>query len=333
MMGDREDPRVVRYDTAMGLSTVFRSLPKGPRPKLDLRYEPKSGGMALKFTASDALGIPEQTLLLALLEIAQLSYNACPESALLDENCPNEIGQQLWANLLGGRSVSDRQTLCFSTSWLELAAHCGLSKGGTVQAMLQLQLQRLCQTTVWEYEESSSTPKCQSFLVGWVKGKSRSIHLVLNFRLSAAIFGERYASISMVERLALSTDVARAVHAFLSSTLRLGVPLSIGLSTLAGRLWPDRGPKLVRGTDRRQKKSIRDALHEISTLSGWTISAGATEVLSITRKTGGARDMTTRHFASRRSTYREQSATKFFNVDADFGTFDASGLFSTREEK
>lgn len=332
MMVDRVDPRVVRYDTAMGLSTVFRSLPKGPRPKLDLRYEPKSGGMALKFTASDALGIPEQTLLLALLEIAQLSYNADPESALLDGNCPNEIGQQLWANLLGGRSSSDRQTLRFTTSWLELAIHCGLSKGGTVQAMLQMQLQRLCQTTVWEYEESASTPKCQSFLVGWVKGNSRSIHLVLNFRLSAAIFGERYASISMMERLALSTDVARAVHAFLSSTLRLGVPLNIGLGTLSGRLWPDRLPELVGGTDRRQKKSIRDALHEISRLSGWTVSAGASEIFSITRRTGTVRNMTTRHFASRRSAYREQSAPEFFKVDADFGTSDASGLFSTREE-
>ena len=333
MMADRDDPRVIRYDTAMGLSTVFRSLPKGRRPKLDLRYEPKSGGMALKFTASDALGIPEQTLFLALLEIAQLSYNADPASALLDGNCADPIDKQLWAKIHCGKSNSDRQTLRFVTSWLELANHCGLSSGGTVQALLQQQLMRLCQTIVWEYKECMSTPKYQSFLVAWVSGNSRSIHLVLNFRLSAAIFGERYASISMAERLALSSDVARAVHAFLSSTLRLGVPLSIGLGTLAGRLWPERGPKLVGGTDRRQKKSIRDALHEISELRGWTISAGACEVFSITRRTGNVRDMTTRHIASRRSTYREQSAPEFFNVDADFGTSDASGLFSTREEE
>lgn len=57
--------RIVRYDPMLPTAAIFGSLGNGPRPKLDARCE--FGGVVWKLRGPDMLGIPEQTLLLALL--------------------------------------------------------------------------------------------------------------------------------------------------------------------------------------------------------------------------------------------------------------------------
>ena len=60
----------VRYYQPAGLSLLFTPLPKGAqRPVLDLAYD-LGPEHKLRFSAREALGVPEQTLLLALLGLA-----------------------------------------------------------------------------------------------------------------------------------------------------------------------------------------------------------------------------------------------------------------------
>ena len=62
--------RVVRLAPQFGLCTLFRPLAKSKsgRPTLDMTYQ--YGRLSLRFSAKEALGVPEQTLLLVLLELA-----------------------------------------------------------------------------------------------------------------------------------------------------------------------------------------------------------------------------------------------------------------------
>lgn len=64
-------PRVVRLAQPFGLCQLFRPLAKDSKPRPVLNEQVEYAGVSLRFSAREALGAPEQTLLLALLEIAQ----------------------------------------------------------------------------------------------------------------------------------------------------------------------------------------------------------------------------------------------------------------------
>lgn len=76
--------------------------------------------------------------------------------------------------------------------------------------------------------------------------------------------------ISLRERFQLKTDVARAIHAFLSATMQPGLPLKINYSTLQERFWPEKH-ETPASTQRSQRKLVKDALAEIANLEGWEV--------------------------------------------------------------
>ena len=323
--------RVVRYAPTFGLSLLFQSLAKrGPRQKLDVRYASTKGNSRFRYSGSSALGIPDQTLLLALLEVAQDRLNQHPEATILSGATQAPAGQELWKVLNRGQDNEARATVFFQTSWFELASRCGLSSGGSVLETVRTQLMRLCETIVWEYEGTSDTPTAQSFLVAWLKADERKLHLAINFRLASALFGDRYSPVSMAERLALESDIARASHAFLSTTIGPGKSLNIGVGKLAQRLWPQRSDATPQGTLRRQNMDTRNALKQIGDLLGWTITINENDVARVMRASASVRDMTmSRPITNETSSERERRITPRASICAGFGAVDVSGLFST----
>jgi Replication protein C (RepC) len=328
--GQADEPRVVRYAPPFGLSLLFQSLPKnGPRGRLEVTYAPRRGLSRFKYSGGSALGIPDQTLLLALLEVGQTRMNQHPEATVLSGETLAPVGQELWKRLNSGQG-NDRATLFFQTSWSELSSRCGLTGGGSVLKTLRTQLMRLCETIVWEYEGESDTPVAQSFLVAWLKADERRLYLAVNFRLASALFGDRYSPVSMTERLALQSDVSRGSHAFLSTTIGPGKSLNIGVETLARRLWPKRSIETPASTLRRQNMDVRDALAEIGGLRAWTVSINSNDVARVLRAASDVRDMTkARPITSETSSEREHYPTPFASTGAGFGAVDVSGLFST----
>lgn len=321
---------MVRYASPFGLSLLFQSLPKkGPRGPLEVTYAPSKGHSRFRYSGASALGIPDQTLLLALLEVGQTRMNQHPEATILSRETLAPAGQELWKRLNQGQSDDERATVFFRTSWYELASRCGLSCGGGVLKTLRAQLMRLCETIVWEYEGKSETPVAQSFLVAWLKADERQLHLAVNFRLASALFGDRYSPVSMTERLTLHSDIGRASHAFLSTTIGPGNSLSIGVDKLARRLWPKRSDATPAGTLRRQNMDVRDALAKIDSLPAWTVSFSSSDVAQVRRASNGVRDMTfPRPITNKTSSEREHRTTPDASTGAGFGAVDVSGLFS-----
>ncbi len=272
-------PRVVRLAQPFGLCQLFRPLAKDrrPRPTLDEQFE--YDGVSLRFSAREALGAPEQTLLLALLELAHEQHRRRPNEHMLDETDRSEVGTLLWSALHAGAPaplVNAPPTLMLHCSWSELHRRCGsTSLGGAVTETRRQSLARLCEVTVWERIESTRTLRsCQ--LVSWLVGDDQRVHIALNHRLAAALLAPGYAQVLLSERLRLPSQTAMLVHAFLSTCLGVGKGMLIGHDTLVERLWPSGEAKVPAGTQRRRLSDVRAALRAIGRLERWEVALGAT---------------------------------------------------------
>ena len=260
----------VRYYQPAGLSVLFTPLPKGGRrPVLDLSYD-LGLEHKLRFSAREALGVPEQTLLLALLGLAGEQYADRGDDAVVSAADERTLAGRLWSGLYPDGGQGMPQTVMVRTTWEALNRRCGTGSGGSTIEMRKAGLRRLCEVVVWEEHAGRRTTR-QSFLLVWVEGDDRHIHLALNHRLASVFFGGQYAKLWMAERLHLGSDLAMHVHAFLSTCMRPGGSLSIGLDTLAARVWPADHDTAPAGTKRRRRCQLRSALDTIGRLDHWDV--------------------------------------------------------------
>lgn len=331
--------RTVRYHPPIGLSTLFRPLPKrGPRQTLDVEYEIPNERTVLRFSARCALGIPEQTLLLVLLELAEASYLIDPAGCRIDAQSKLPLGRELWSRLHGGRRA-EGHTLLLSTSWYALNRLMGSPNGGSNIVQRRAQLQRLCEVVVWERIETDSGrwTERQSYLVSWTVGDDETVHLVLNQRLASALLGGQYSRVSLAERFALRTDISMALHAFLSTTVRQGHSLDLGIEAAMHRLWPG-DASCPKGTTRGRRKEVKAALEAIGRLAGWSVAfraskAGKEDVACVERLAVGGtvgEKPSSRLIANNMAAYRQQPNMEKPIVGAASKRVDLSGLFSTK---
>lgn len=278
-------PRVVRLAQPFGLCQLFRPLAKDSKPRPVLNEQFEYAGVTLRFSAREAMGAPEQTLLLALLEIAQEQHRRRPAEHMLDETDRSEVGALLWSGLHAGTAaplVDAPSTLKLHCSWSELHRRCGgRSVGGQVTESRRQSLMRLCEVTVWERVESTHRVRsCR--LVSWLLGDDQRVHVALNHRLAAALLAPSYAQVLLSERLCLPSQTAMLVHAFLSTCLGVGKTMSIGHETLVARLWPSGSGLTPASTQRRRLSDVRAALRAIGRLGRWRVESDATGA-SVTR--------------------------------------------------
>lgn len=338
----QEGPRVVRHDQHVGLAQLFCLLGNGPRPKLDVEYVTSGGAVRLHFRGGNALGMPEQTLLLVLMELAQERQYKSFESSILRAEADAEVHRHLWYSLYRDARGEQAETLCFKTTWHELARRAGYAHGGSRQRQTQEQLRRLCECTIWERSKGA---EFQSYLVAMVRGDDENVHVALNVRLAEAISGARYMPVSLGERLQLKSNVAQALHAFFSVWLRSDERQRIGVDKLAARLWQrGKGQASPEGTVRRQRNTVRQGLREMSALPGWTITdmdqsiitverlrteAGTNSSPGTVRQMPGVRPMPCQN-ANGDGSLGEQSIEREASNDAGFGGIDASALFISK---
>lgn len=276
--------RFVRCDPEMATSQLFVPLSKArQRPPLQFTIESKSGRKRLRFSAREALGIPEQTLFLVLLELAQEHYGTRPaELTVINPTRAQGLSAYLWQTLHDGHPVNSGESIYVQTTWYEVGHRCG-SLGGRARHLRREQLQRLSEVVVWEEDDEAQNAFRQSRLVSVWLGDDRVLHLAVNVRLARAIMGGQYVPVSLRERLELATDTAQALHASLSARIRFGHSWRFGVDTLVHQLYPgsDAAPG---GTLRRRRKLVRDALEQVGGLLGWSVEWAANQVALVTRK-------------------------------------------------
>lgn len=318
--------QLVRYYAPVGLSQLFRPLEKRkPRPTLDVKYF-LDDDHVLRFSAREALGIPEQTLLLAILSLVGEQYATLGDEAILLDTDARDLPGKLWAKLYPGGDVCDRRALRVETTWDELSRRCGTAVGGSANAVHKENMRRLCEVVVWEEKLQRRTSQ-QSFLVVWLVGDDSHIHLAVNHRLASAFFvGEQYARVMLNERLSLGSDIARHVHAFLSTCIRSGHKLVLGIPKLAERAWPSNHDTAPEGTIRRRKGQLVAALLAIGRLPNWTVAFDSRDLVTVYRSQNAVREVPSvpapRLFKECRLLVRENAPS-----EANESQPDVSGLF------
>lgn len=317
--------QLIRYYPPVGLSQLFRSLEKGKRPTLDLKYSLDKDHV-LRFSAREALGIPEQTLLLAILSLAGEQYAAMGDDAVLRDSDARDLPGRLWAKLYPGGDVCERQALRVETTWDELSRRCGKVAGGTRNSAQKESMRRLCEVIVWEEKLQRQTSQ-QSFLVVWLVGNDKHIHLAVNHRLASAFFvGGQYARVMLNERLALNNDATKCIHAFLSTCISSGHQLVLGLPKLTERVWSTHHESLPEGTIRRRKCAMITALQAIGRLPNWSVVFERNGLVTVYRSKTDVRKMPSISGARKDKKRTAQVEEEVF-AETELLWPDVSGLF------
>lgn len=259
--------KIVRYEPALALSGLFRPL-QARHQRQCVTVTQQFKGANIEWVAPVAPGIPEQTLLLALL------YLAGPGIQRLSEQASTPVGRQLRHALMCDGELFAGETASIRTSLSELVRLCGYADcGGANLAQVKQMLRRLAEITVWirtrDYEASSR-------LLSVIISSSGNTRVALNTHLATAAWGEaQYVKICMNERLGLASQSAMALHAFLSGVIKPGKEHRFTWTSLEHGVW---GGNTEGSTFRSRKAKLTCALAEM-TQKGWTIKAEKKVVL------------------------------------------------------
>lgn len=313
---------VACLDPAIGLSLLFRPLGNvSSRAALDVSYQ-LDEDRTLRFSAREALGAREQTTLLALLSLARQYPDSDAQFTILNQAHSQEPGRSL-IRALSSDLVIESSTIMLSFSWTLLNERCGVGAGGSATEVQRECLRRLCEVVVWE-EVGKRRFTAQSYLMVWLVGDDKRVHVALNARLAAVFLGAQYVQVPLSERGKLSTDVQKLTHAFLCTAIRPGFGLPIAPPTLVQRLWSDNADAPP-GTQRRRLGDVRFALQAVGRLPGWAV-AWTGNVAHISRPTLTSVRVPTMQ-APDASSVREQPNEEKLNKNKGLSGSDVSGLF------
>ena len=241
-------------EPALAIAPVFLVLRKTAREKLDVTRS--FGESAVRWRGPDALGIPEQSALLALLSIAgQQSFSIDPNSALGDK-----------AKLLNQLSCEGPQSdvAVVIAHWRKIEIAAGYSShSGKNITNIKSAVKRLAETTIWEYRDGI---EYESRLLSWIRGNDNGVIIALNRRATDAIYGKQFIKISLGERNTLPEEFAKALHAYLSGSMRAGSSRRLTISKLQAHIWSG---EVTGSTRRNRDKKLRAALLAIDLLPAW----------------------------------------------------------------
>ena len=260
-------------EPALAIAPVFLVLKKSPRAKLDVTF--KFGTSTLQWRGADALGIPEQSVLLALLSIAgQQPFSINPNSAVGDK-------AKLFNQLSCVGPQSDVAVVKAHWRKIEIAAGYSSHSGKNI-TNIRLAVKRLAETTIWECRDGI---KYESRLLSWICGNNNGVIIALNRRATDAIYGHQFIKISLEERNTLPDESAKALHAYLSGSMRAGSTRRHTIDKLQAHIWSG---EATGSTRRSRNKKLRCALLAIDQLPSWRcalLPRGQVEITRIDERT------------------------------------------------
>jgi len=284
-------PAYAKMDPAHLFDGLFVPVNGKGRPKLFVPLK-KHGPLQIGFQGFDQLGAFDQSVLLAVS--AQLGI----DGLVIDTDPPGEVGQQLRMKMYPenskdcGRGLRARQT---SLRSIALDAGYKDGDGGKSDTRVKDALNRLGNAQIREVNPNTGWDQRCNLLSATFNHLSGELFIAANPRLSGAIFRGQHIKVSLFERNALSGDVAKILHAWLCSNVRLGQSLGNGngamLDTLLPHVWgPDHDKKTSAKVMSVRRGRLRDALDEIRDATraldggyGWEIDRSSSGLVWVSR--------------------------------------------------
>lgn len=245
------------------------------------------GKLDIGFQGFEQLGADDQSILLALT--AQLGI----DGLMIEESPTGPVSKQLRLALEfekddGAPLASKRTTL---RSLLIDAGH----NPDTSTEKAKESLNRLRSTQIREINRETGWDRVCNLISVSFNHKTGEIHVAANPRLTGAVFRGQHVKISLFERNELETEVAKILHCWLCSNIRLGRALGNGngahLDTLAPHVWGRAAWEGFAASDRSKKRSqLRAALDEIADRTrglqggmGWAIDQTGSGLVLVSR--------------------------------------------------
>lgn len=210
------------------------------------------------------LGVAHQSVLLALCARAGRG------GELILKGSKNDLhaAQMDLLECLG--DAQDAATAIVEVTAYSLLVDADMSDGGSsyerlIQYLMELQ-------TLVVYRKSKHLDKGGSSNVLKFSHTGSCFRISLNWRLANAILGDsQYVQVSLFERNLLSDPVAKILHAWLSSNVRLGQTLGaenlVYLDTLISHVWGE--DKASNSVIRQRRLKLKKALASINGVNDW----------------------------------------------------------------
>lgn len=219
------------------------------------------GQIEIGFHGFEQLGADDQSILLALT--AQLSLDSLMIPAVPNGPIARQLRLALDFQQDDGAQIATRRTSL--RSLLVDAGH----NPETSTNKAKVCLNRLRATQILEIDRDTGWDRVCNLISISINHKSGAIYVAANPRLTGAVFRGQHVKVSLVERNRLQTEVAKLLHCWLCSNIRLGQQLGNGngayLDTLAPHVWGEAAWSGFSASDRCKKRGqLRDALDEIA---------------------------------------------------------------------
>lgn len=260
-----------KHDPATAISGLFRPLRRGERRQAKLDISITFNGTTLRLIGFEPLGIDDEDVLLAVLAEAGI------DGKTLEPDPAGPVGQALIQALKPAGAARSASRIMVGTTVYRLMRNIGLVQSGTNHRHIKASLVRLANVQMVITTANGSS--AQENLLAWMQHNDGTLRIAVNHALAAAILGHQYVVVSLQERRTLTSDTAKAVHSWLSATIRPGKTQKSGLDKLADRVW---GQRSNNACDRKRKQRLRVALQQIAQLPGWRVTLNR-DIASITR--------------------------------------------------
>ena len=225
MTQQRIKPAYAKFDPAHVFDGLF--VPTKGKKRGRLYVPPRRfGDSEISFQGFEQLGADDQSILLAVS--AQLGI----DGLMIEAKPPGEIGQQLRLALDfdndDGRPLKTKKT---SLRSLLIDAGYNGPDSGAALARIKESLNRMGNAQIREINHATGWDYRCNLLSSRFNHKTGEIFVAVNPRLTGAVFREQHVKVSLFERNELESEVAKLLHCWLCSNIRLGRSLGNGIST------------------------------------------------------------------------------------------------------
>ena len=270
---------------------LFRPFQNGTRDEapLDVSHGYKETHTFRWQHPAESLSINDQSLFIAILRIASYPDNV----ATVAQDTSDSAMKLAWDALRLELSAQNNACLVIDTSLRDLAKRIGIAISGPALTRLDANLERLANVTLTISLSESSNPVWRSRMFGVVKTDGSKRVIAINPWLSRAVQEEPVTYIDMDEQRALTMDVAKRLHFWISGWANPGKKTRpTSLTRFLPHVW---GPGTVNDPDNYRMRTLIKAFGEIEQKTQWKCQIQKTEdgsFVSVTRPRLGAKPAT-----------------------------------------
>lgn len=247
---------VARYDMACGLASMARPLKKGA---IRFEYKVKQTWVQADLAMSGLeLSDYDLGVLLALIVVAERQKPELQLGSKINNLLPN-IEEE---NLAEGLDV-----VTVNTNFSEIKKILGVTSGnGNTNDTIWESLKYLAMTII---DVKQGKQRAITHLIGYGKGLDDSLSVCLSYRLTKALMGKgSYASIRMSTFNSLPKGTARILYVWLASWFAGSFGTrTVRINTLVENVWGKKIQKITQNEMKERRRTIRNALTNIATIS------------------------------------------------------------------